>query len=36
MGEALDIYPNLNDQKQFKLNKINGVKYYFIADTKQR
>ena len=27
--EALNIYPNLNDQ-QFRLNKINEVKDYFI------
>ena len=26
MGEAPNIYPNLNDQQQFRLNKINEVK----------
>ena len=33
--EALDIYPNLNDQ-QLRLNKINEVKDYFIAKIKER
>ena len=31
MGEAPNMYPNLNDQQQFRLNKINKVKDYFIA-----
>ena len=30
------IYPNLHDQQQFRLNKINEVKYYFIAEIKER
>ena len=30
-----NIYPNLNDQ-QFKLNKINEIKDYFIAEIKER
>ena len=34
--EALNIYPNLNDQQQFRLNKISEVKYYFVADIKER
>ena len=34
--EALNIYPNLNDQQQFRINKINEVKYYFVADIKER
>ena len=32
--EAPNIYPNLNDQ-QFRLNKINEVKNYFIAEIKE-
>ena len=27
---------NLNDQQQFRLNKINEIKDYFIAETKER
>ena len=34
--EAANIYPNLNDQKQFKLNKVNEIKPYFIAEIKER
>ena len=34
-NEAPNIYPNLSDQ-QFRLNKINGIKYYFIARNKKR
>ena len=44
--ETLNIYPNLNviplnavlqnDQKQFRLNKINEIKDYFIAEIKER
>ena len=33
--EAPNIYPNLNDQ-QFRLNKINEVKDYFIAEISER
>ena len=29
------MYPNLNDQKQFGLNKINEVKNYFIAEIRE-
>ena len=36
MGEAHNIYPNLNDQQQLRLNKINEVKDYFIAEIKER
>ena len=37
MSEAPHIiYPNLNDQQQFRLNKINEVKDYFIAEIKER
>ena len=44
--ETYHIYPNLNsvplnaiplnDQQQFKLNKINEIKDYFIAEIKER
>ena len=34
MGEAPNIYPNLNDQ--FRLNKINEIKDCFIAEIKER
>ena len=30
MGEAPNIYPNSNDQQQFRLNKINEVKDYLL------
>ena len=36
MGEAPIMYPNLNDQQQFRLNKINEVKDYFIAEIRER
>ena len=36
MDEAHNIYPNLNDQEQFRLNKINEVKDYFISEIKER
>ena len=35
MGEATDIYPNLNDQK-FRLNKINEMKDCFIAEIREK
>ena len=31
-----NIYPNLNNQQQFRLNKIIEIKYYFIAEIKER
>ena len=36
-----NIYPNLNvtplsDQQQFRLNKINEIKDYFVAELKER
>ena len=39
--EAPNMYPNLsatplNHQQQFKLNKINEIKDYFVADIKER
>ena len=36
MCEAHNTYPNLNDQQQFRLNKINDLKDYFIAEIKER
>ena len=36
MSEAPNMYQNLNDQQQFRLNRINGIKEYFIADIKER
>ena len=30
------IYPNLNDQQQFRLNKINEIRDYFVAEIKER
>ena len=32
--ETPNIYPNLNDQQQFRLNKI--IKYYFVAKIKEK
>ena len=34
--ETHNIYPNLNDQQQFRLNKINKIKDYFVAEVKER
>ena len=39
--ETPNMYPNLsptplNDQQQFKLNKINEIKNYFVAEIKER
>ena len=34
--ETANIYPNLNDEQQFKLNKINKMKDYFIVEIKER
>ena len=34
--EAYNIYPNTHDKQQFRLNKINEVRYYFVADIKER
>ena len=39
--ETPNMYPNLsahplNDQEEFRLNKINGIKDYFIAEIKER
>ena len=39
--ETHNIYPNLsatplNDQEHFRLNKINEIKDYFVAEIKER
>ena len=34
--ETNNIYPNLNDQQQFRLNKIDEIKDYFVADIKEK
>ena len=34
--ETPNIYPNLHDQQQFRLNKISKIKYYFAAEIKER
>ena len=36
MSKATNMYPNLNDQQQFRLNKINDIKDYSIAEIKKR
>ena len=36
MGEATNMYPNLNDQQQFGLDKANKIKDYFIAEIKKK
>ena len=38
--KTVDIYPNLDanisNEKQFRLNKINKVKYYFLTEIRER
>ena len=34
--EIHNIYPNLHDQQQFRLNKINEIKDYIFAEIKER
>ena len=34
--EAPNIYPNLNDQQQFRLNKVSEVGDYFIVEIRER
>ena len=34
--ETPNMYPNLNDLQHFKLNKINGIRDYFVAEIKER
>ena len=29
MSEATNMYPNLNDQQHFRLNRVNEIKDYF-------
>ena len=36
MGEATNMYPYLNDQQQFRLNKINEIKNYFKAEIREK
>ena len=31
-----NIYPDLNDQQQFRLNKISEVRDYFIGEIRER
>ena len=31
-----NIYPNLNDQQQFRLNKISEFRNYFIVEIRER
>ena len=33
--EASNRYSNLNDQQQFRLNKINEIKDYFVVEIKE-
>ena len=35
MAECSNIYPNLNDQQEFRLNKINEIKDYFAEIKKE-
>ena len=34
--ETHNIYRNLHDQQQFRLNKTNKIKNYFVAEIKER
>ena len=34
--ETRTVYPNLNEQQQFWLNKINEIKNYFVIDIKEK
>ena len=34
--EIPNIYPNLNNQQQFGLNKFKEIKHYFVAEIKER
>ena len=34
--ETSNISPNLNNEQQLRLNKINKTKYYFVAEIKER
>ena len=34
--ETNNLYPNLADDQQFRLNKINKIRDYFVAEIKER
>ena len=36
MGESTNMYPNLNNQQQFRLDKINEIKNCFIDEFSER
>ena len=36
MSKTTNMYLNLNDQQQFRLNKINEVRDYFIAEINEK
>ena len=36
MSQAPNIYPHLSSQTQFRLNKVNKIKDYFIAEIRER
>ena len=36
MGETTNMYPNLNDQQQFRLNRINEIKDQLVAENCER
>ena len=31
-----NIYPNISNEQKFRLNKINEIKYYFLAEIRER
>ena len=35
-NETNKLYPNLLDNQQFRLNKINELRVYFVAEIKER
>ena len=35
-NETLNMYPNLNDQRQFRAKKISAIKNYFVVEIKGR
>ena len=36
MDKESSMYPNLSDQTQFRLNKVNKIKDYFIAKIREK
>ena len=36
MSEAINIYSNLSDQKKFRLNEVNKIKYYFHGEIQEK